>query len=213
MMEQRSEIMKRLGSNRKQSILLEQELDGRLIRFRIRKPSVYELDGCDSAAGGSSLGSAGAGHPLAGAPASPPAGPRGATSEGLPMVELQSVGLEQAATSAGAAEAAGTSSTAAEQQQLDGANAGANHLHLANLRPDEMNVRRMHTALSLNEAILRRSKQAKLVIINLPGAPKDNTPEAENNCKCARLATINWQAFHFSSSSSSSASSSFVLCS
>uniref|UniRef100_A0A6G1S8U8 Solute carrier family 12 member 5 n=1 Tax=Aceria tosichella TaxID=561515 RepID=A0A6G1S8U8_9ACAR len=45
MMEQRGEIIKRLSTNRKQSILLEQEVDGgRLIRFRIRKPSIYDFE-------------------------------------------------------------------------------------------------------------------------------------------------------------------------
>lgn len=142
MMEQRGELIKRLSVNRRQSLLLEQEVDGRLIRFRIRKPSACDFE--EPAA-------------LAGAP------------EQLPMGELPAAG--QAALQAAGAQAE------------PGAQANGQAPLLGNLRPDEANVRRMHTALSLNEAILRRSKAAKLVIINLPGAPKESTPEAENNCE------------------------------
>jgi len=37
---------------------------------------------------------------------------------------------------------------------------------------DEANVRRMHTAVKLNEAITAKSSSAKLVVLNLPGLPK-----------------------------------------
>merc|ERR1711988_1177884 len=40
------------------------------------------------------------------------------------------------------------------------------------LQPENANVRRMHTAVKLNEAIVSRSHDAKLVILNLPGPPK-----------------------------------------
>lgn len=36
-----------------------------------------------------------------------------------------------------------------------------------------MNVRRMHTAVKLNEAIVDKSHNSKLVILNLPGLPRD----------------------------------------
>ncbi|XP_050432923.1 solute carrier family 12 member 4 isoform X1 [Adelges cooleyi] len=49
------------------------------------------------------------------------------------------------------------------------------------LRPDEDNVRRMHTAVKLNEVIVSRSRDAQLVIFNLPGPPKDNKSERESN--------------------------------
>ena len=45
---------------------------------------------------------------------------------------------------------------------------------------DDHNVRRMHTAVRLNEAIVERSHEAKLVILNLPGPPK--TPAGDLNC-------------------------------
>ncbi|XP_055934757.1 solute carrier family 12 member 7-like isoform X2 [Argiope bruennichi] len=39
-------------------------------------------------------------------------------------------------------------------------------------KPDEANVRRMHTAVKLNEVITSKSQDAQLVFINLPGPPK-----------------------------------------
>lgn len=48
---------------------------------------------------------------------------------------------------------------------------------------DEGNLRRMHTALRLNEVIVNRSHDAQLVILNLPGPPKDTKLEKESNCK------------------------------
>lgn len=47
---------------------------------------------------------------------------------------------------------------------------------------DEGNVRRMHTAVKLNEAVVQRSHDAQLVILNLPGPPKDTKLERESNC-------------------------------
>ncbi|XP_028134717.1 solute carrier family 12 member 6 isoform X2 [Diabrotica virgifera virgifera] len=47
--------------------------------------------------------------------------------------------------------------------------------------PDEGNVRRMHTAIRLNEVIVNRSHEAQLVILNLPGPPKDTKMERESN--------------------------------
>lgn len=142
MMEQRSEIIKRLNVNRKQSLLLEQEVDGRVMRFRIRKPSTCDFEDtiplqCHSLVADSQQ-------------------PQSPISEHFPILDEQHERVK----------------TSKEQEQTSNVN-----------RPDETNVRRMHTALTLNEAILNRSKSAKLVIINLPGAPKSSSPEAENNCK------------------------------
>jgi len=41
-----------------------------------------------------------------------------------------------------------------------------------NKRTESSNVRRMHTAVRLNEAIVNKSHEAKLVILNLPSPPK-----------------------------------------
>ncbi|XP_003744033.1 solute carrier family 12 member 6 [Galendromus occidentalis] len=43
---------------------------------------------------------------------------------------------------------------------------------LLKIKPDEANVRRMHTAVKLNEVIVAKSHDSQLVIINLPGPPK-----------------------------------------
>jgi potassium/chloride transporter 4/5/6 len=45
---------------------------------------------------------------------------------------------------------------------------------LLSIKPDTQNVRRMHTAVRLNEVIVERSHEARLVIINLPGVPKSS---------------------------------------
>ncbi|XP_055387834.1 solute carrier family 12 member 7, partial [Condylostylus longicornis] len=47
--------------------------------------------------------------------------------------------------------------------------------------PDEINVRRMHTAVKLNEVIVNKSQDAQLVIINLPGPPKETHSDRESN--------------------------------
>jgi hypothetical protein len=44
-------------------------------------------------------------------------------------------------------------------------------------------VRRMHTAVKLNEAIVAKSHEAKLVILNLPGPPKVMGKDKDCSCK------------------------------
>lgn len=66
----------------------------------------------------------------------------------------------------------------AEPSEAEGTS--ANHLKPNNrevksmdsITPENANVRRMHTAVKLNEAIVAKSHDAKLVILNLPGPPK-----------------------------------------
>ncbi|XP_017780215.1 PREDICTED: solute carrier family 12 member 4 isoform X2 [Nicrophorus vespilloides] len=58
---------------------------------------------------------------------------------------------------------------------------GEDEKNPATITPDEGNVRRMHTAVKLNEAIVSRSHDAQLVILNLPGPPKDTKMERESN--------------------------------
>lgn len=48
---------------------------------------------------------------------------------------------------------------------------------------DQSNVRRMHTAVKLNEVIVNRSHDARLVLLNMPGPPR-NTDGDENCILC-----------------------------
>lgn len=159
MMEQKVELMKSLHLARKQSLLLEQEVDGRLIKLRIRKSSMGDLEAAD---GGSSS----------------PGQPRTVLAEHYPLVEMQSsLDRHQPLHQAGSGSQTAAGQPTDEPNRASGGSGPS-------ARPDEMNVRRMHSALTLNEAILKRSKSAKLVIINLPpGASKVSTPEEQNFCK------------------------------
>uniref|UniRef100_A0AAX7TJX8 Solute carrier family 12 member 5b n=1 Tax=Astatotilapia calliptera TaxID=8154 RepID=A0AAX7TJX8_ASTCA len=46
-----------------------------------------------------------------------------------------------------------------------------------NMKPNQTDVRRMHTAMRLNEVITKKSKEAKLVLLNMPGPPKNRVGE------------------------------------
>uniref|UniRef100_A0A4W4DWX1 Solute carrier family 12 member 5b n=1 Tax=Electrophorus electricus TaxID=8005 RepID=A0A4W4DWX1_ELEEL len=46
-----------------------------------------------------------------------------------------------------------------------------------NMKPNQSNVRRMHHAQKLNEVIVRKSQDAKLVLLNMPGPPKNRMGE------------------------------------
>lgn len=46
-----------------------------------------------------------------------------------------------------------------------------------NKKPDKKNIRRMHTAVRLNEVIIEKSHEAQLVILNLPAPPKTEAGE------------------------------------
>ncbi|XP_063071272.1 solute carrier family 12 member 5 [Engraulis encrasicolus] len=43
---------------------------------------------------------------------------------------------------------------------------------------NQSNVRRMHTAVRLNNVIVKKSQEAKLVLLNMPGAPKNRSGDA-----------------------------------
>ena len=66
-----------------------------------------------------------------------------------------------------------------QQQQSSGSRQGTPSPNSFGLKPDEINVRRMNTAVKLNEAIISKSSTSKLVIINLPGLPKNTDNEIE----------------------------------
>nr|XP_023481656.1 solute carrier family 12 member 7 isoform X2 [Equus caballus] len=44
---------------------------------------------------------------------------------------------------------------------------------LFTLKPNQCNVRRMHTAVKLNDVLLNKSQDAQLVLLNMPGPPKN----------------------------------------
>ncbi|XP_077399884.1 solute carrier family 12 member 6 isoform X2 [Vanacampus margaritifer] len=44
---------------------------------------------------------------------------------------------------------------------------------MLSIRPDHSNVRRMHTAVKLNEVIVNKSHDARVVLLNMPGPPKN----------------------------------------
>ncbi|KTG44321.1 hypothetical protein cypCar_00009583 [Cyprinus carpio] len=73
---------------------------------------------------------------------------------------------------------------------------------LFNMKPNQSNLRRMHTALRLNEVIVKKSQEAKLVLLNMPGPPKNRS--GEENCIliiiCVTLSHChfeNYYGFHY----------------
>uniref|UniRef100_A0A665VHB1 Solute carrier family 12 member 6 n=1 Tax=Echeneis naucrates TaxID=173247 RepID=A0A665VHB1_ECHNA len=44
---------------------------------------------------------------------------------------------------------------------------------MLSIRPDHSNVRRMHTAVKLNEVIVNKSHDARVVLLNMPGPPRN----------------------------------------
>ncbi|XP_062373287.1 solute carrier family 12 member 6-like [Sardina pilchardus] len=50
---------------------------------------------------------------------------------------------------------------------------------MLSIRPDQSNVRRMHTAVKLNEVIVNKSHDARLVLLNMPGPPRN--PDGDEN--------------------------------
>ncbi|XP_071750444.1 solute carrier family 12 member 4 [Centroberyx gerrardi] len=66
-----------------------------------------------------------------------------------------------------------------EAERRNRNNAPENFRELISLKPDQSNVRRMHTAVKLNEVIVNKSHDARLVLLNMPGPPR-NTDGDEN---------------------------------
>lgn len=189
-MEQRTEIIKRFNVNRRQSLLYEEEIDG-VIKLSVRKPSISSFEDkivhnsqqfqLGSPIGDQQQASAGGAGNVCSSEMR-----QTSNAENYPMVEL--AGERANRDTLDRQQQRMASEQQQQQQENDNqgqttSGAGRPGNFLSNMRPDEINVRRMQTALTLNKAIVDRSKNAKLVIINLPGAPKDTTPEAENNCK------------------------------
>ncbi|XP_056376160.1 solute carrier family 12 member 7 isoform X2 [Hyla sarda] len=60
----------------------------------------------------------------------------------------------------------------AEKHKVKDLNA-TGYRDIFNMKPNQSNVRRMHTAVKLNEVVLNRSQHAQLVLLNMPGPPKN----------------------------------------
>ncbi|XP_060800074.1 solute carrier family 12 member 7-like isoform X2 [Neoarius graeffei] len=60
---------------------------------------------------------------------------------------------------------------AAERHRNREGNAGVRDIF--NMKPNQSNVRRMHTAVRLNEVVVNKSQNAHLVLLNMPGPPKN----------------------------------------
>ncbi|XP_046426481.1 solute carrier family 12 member 4 isoform X2 [Neodiprion fabricii] len=69
----------------------------------------------------------------------------------------------------------------AKECEADTKTASPDHTEPEQYVPDEGNVRRMHTSVKLNEVIVNKSHDAQLVILNLPGPPRDTRMERESN--------------------------------
>lgn len=53
---------------------------------------------------------------------------------------------------------------------------------------NQSNVRRMHTAVKLNGVVLNKSQHAQLVLLNMPGPPKNR--KGDENCILCYTASV-----------------------
>lgn len=54
-------------------------------------------------------------------------------------------------------------------------------------RSNKSNVRRMHTAVKLNDVVKKKSQNSQLVLLNMPGPPKNK--KGDENCILFQLLT------------------------
>ncbi|XP_022668588.1 solute carrier family 12 member 4-like isoform X3 [Varroa destructor] len=171
MMEQRSEMLKHLRLNRRETLSMVQTImdhhhhgsGGQNHTSRVRfneNADGYELVDVQSlqiSGGGSAAGSRrSSAHSQT-------------AVDGTPISQAgkdKSPAAASPAQSATPAQAASPSSDAGPNTSPEGFD------NLLKIKPDEANVRRMHTAVKLNEVIVAKSHDSQLVIINLPGPPR-----------------------------------------
>jgi potassium/chloride transporter 4/5/6 len=73
----------------------------------------------------------------------------------------------------------GGKSPSKETANTPGSSFGSSLTVPQNKSKESSNVRRMHTAVRLNERIVEKSHEAKLVILNLPSPPKTMGPDRD----------------------------------
>ncbi|XP_053558220.1 solute carrier family 12 member 6 isoform X2 [Bombina bombina] len=97
------------------------------------------------------------------------------------MLRLTSVGSDEEEETEAAPERVHMTWTKDKHQAVRGAQSKPmpSFQDLLNMRPDQSNVRRMHTAVKLNEVIVNKSHDAKLVLLNMPGPPRN--PQGDEN--------------------------------
>uniref|UniRef100_A0A4W5K9L3 Solute carrier family 12 member 5b n=1 Tax=Hucho hucho TaxID=62062 RepID=A0A4W5K9L3_9TELE len=111
--------------------------------------------------------------------------PAGVSVEEKPEEEVQLIHNKNPASPTTPAGSAATPGSEVQMTWTDKAEtqAAAGHPEqggvkdIFNMKPNQSNVRRMHTALRLNEVIMKKSKEAKLVLLNMPGPPKNRMGE------------------------------------
>ncbi|XP_029834473.3 solute carrier family 12 member 4 isoform X1 [Ixodes scapularis] len=192
MMEQRTEMLKQLRLNRRETLSMVQTImdhhhhvqnhTSSKVRFSDKPPQQAEdtelVEVATDEDNRSSRRSSRQSSPTKSPSGSPTKQPSASPKEGSPVTEEEEKSKEESAaespektspTQDGSGDSTGpatngpTANGQKKQESFDG---------LLKIRPDEANVRRMHTAVKLNEVIVNKSHDSKLVIINLPGPPR-----------------------------------------
>lgn len=188
MMEQRTEMLKQLRLNRRETLSMVQTImdhhhhvqnhTSSKVRFSDKPPQQAEDTELVEVATDEDNRSSRQSSPTKSPSGSPTKQPSASPKEGSPVTEEEEKSKEESAaespektspTQDGSGDSTGpatngpTANGQKKQESFDG---------LLKIRPDEANVRRMHTAVKLNEVIVNKSHDSKLVIINLPGPPR-----------------------------------------
>uniref|UniRef100_A0A672FYN6 Solute carrier family 12 member 6-like n=1 Tax=Salarias fasciatus TaxID=181472 RepID=A0A672FYN6_SALFA len=95
------------------------------------------------------------------------------------MLRLTSIGSDDDDDTDGPEQNRAIKKTAQYRATHSGCSTPEGFRDMLSIRPDHSNVRRMHTAVKLNEVIVNKSHDARLVLLNMPGPPR-NTEGDEN---------------------------------